>query len=130
MPISYTVTAIRTLPQPFKSCIGYLRSTHVLKTSIIARLRHSVNQGTPRTRGAPSKFVWATTTFGRGPSAEVFVKQYCLHWQKKTTGGLIDQFGSYTFTPKTTKSKKVVELAPAPRTSGVGGPRVGSTCAA
>lgn len=57
--------------------------------------------------------VAATTMFAEGPSAEVFMKHYCLHWQKKTIGGLVDQFGSYTFILKIGKTKeKVVELAP------------------
>jgi hypothetical protein len=52
------------------------------------------------------------TTFGEGPSAEVFAKHYCLHWQKRYSSVGIDQFGSCTFTPKTRKTKeKVVELA-------------------
>jgi hypothetical protein len=36
-----------------------------------------------------------------------------LHWQKRSSGGGVDQFGSYTFTLKTGKTKeKVVQLAP------------------
>jgi hypothetical protein len=61
---------------------------------------------------ALSKFVWAKTTFSRGPSAEVSAKHYCLHWWKRTTRWLVDQFGNCTFAPKAGKIKeRVVELA-------------------
>jgi hypothetical protein len=60
-----------------------------------------------------SKFIYATTTFVGGPPVEVFVKHYYLHWQKRGLGGLVDRFGSCTFTSKTDKMKdKVLELIP------------------
>lgn len=72
-----------------------------------------IHQFTPNDVVALSKFVWVTTTFGGGPSAEVFVKHYCLHWQKRYSSGGVDPFGSCTFTTKTGKTKeKVMELAP------------------
>jgi hypothetical protein len=44
---------------------------------------------------------------------EVFAKHYCLHWQKRSIDGRIDQFGSCKFTQKMGKTKeRVVELAP------------------
>jgi hypothetical protein len=58
-----------------------------------------------------AKFVWVVTSYGGQPSVEVFAKNYCLHWQKKKIGGLIAQFGSCTFTPRTGKASiKVVEI--------------------
>jgi hypothetical protein len=59
------------------------------------------------------KFVKAVTSYGEESSIEVFAKNYCLHWQKKMIGGLIAQFGSCTFTPRTRKtSTEVVEIVP------------------
>jgi hypothetical protein len=29
------------------------------------------------------------SSYGGEPSVEVFVKNYCLHWQKRKIGGLI-----------------------------------------
>jgi hypothetical protein len=53
------------------------------------------------------------SSYGGQPSAEVFAKNYCLHWQKKKIGGLIAQFGSCTFTPRTGKtSAKMIEIVP------------------
>jgi hypothetical protein len=44
---------------------------------------------------------------------EVFVKNYCLHWQKRKIGDKIAQFGSCTFTLRTGKtSAEVVEIVP------------------
>lgn len=69
-----------------------------------------------------SKFVWATTTFGGGLYVEVFAKHYYLHWQKRTTRGLVDRFGNCMFTSKTrTTKERVVELSPFSKTSEEGG---------
>jgi hypothetical protein len=54
----------------------------------------------PNARVEMSKYVWATTTFGRAASVEVFAKHCCLHGQKRSVGGIVDQFESYMFTPK------------------------------
>ena len=51
-----------------------------------------------------AKFMWVVTLYGGEPSVEVFAKNYCLHWQKNVIGGLIAQFGSCTFTPRTGKT--------------------------
>jgi hypothetical protein len=60
-----------------------------------------------------AKYVWAVTSYGGEPFVEVFAKNYCLHWQKKKIGGLIAQFWSCTFTPRTGKtSVEVVEIVP------------------
>jgi hypothetical protein len=56
------------------------------------------------------------TSYGGQPSIEVFAKNYCLHWQKRKVGDEIAQFGSCTFTPRTSKtSAEVVELVPCAR---------------
>jgi hypothetical protein len=56
------------------------------------------------------------TSYGDQPSVEVFAKNYCLHWQKRKVGNEIAQFGSCTFTPRTSKtSAEVVELVPCAR---------------
>jgi hypothetical protein len=79
----------------------------------LRRLNVQVHQLTPNAMVALSKYVWATTSNGGQPSVEVFVKYYCLHWQKRMIGNKIAQFGSCTFTPKTGKtSMEVVELPP------------------
>jgi hypothetical protein len=65
---------------------------------------------------ALAKYVWAVTSYGGQPSVEVFVKHYCLHWQKRKIGHEIAQFGSCTFTPRTGKTlTEVVELVPCAR---------------
>jgi hypothetical protein len=51
-----------------------------------------------------AKFMWVVTLYGGEPSVEVFAKNYCLHWQKNVIGGLIAQFGSCTFMPRTGKT--------------------------
>jgi hypothetical protein len=82
-------------------------------TEVLVKFKVQIHRLTSNTMVALSKFVWATTTFGGGLSVEVFTKYYWLHWQRRSSGGGVDQFGSCTFTPKTEKLKdKVVELAP------------------
>jgi hypothetical protein len=80
---------------------------------VLHRFNVQVHQLTPNVVVALSKYVWAMTSYGGQPSVEVFVKYYCLHWQKRMIGNKIAQFGSCTFTPKTGKtSMEVVELVP------------------
>jgi hypothetical protein len=70
-----------------------------------------IYQLTPNAMVALAKYVWAVSSYGGEPSVEVFAKNYCLHWQKRKIGGLIAQFGSCTFTPRTGKtSAEVVEI--------------------
>jgi hypothetical protein len=86
-----------------------------------------VHQLTPNVVVALSKYVWATTSYGGQPSVEVFVKYYCLHWQRRKIGNKIAQFGSCTFTPKTGKtSMEVIEWFPAPAINGATGGNFGS----
>jgi hypothetical protein len=60
---------------------------------------------------ALAKYVWVVSSYGGEPSIEVFAKNYCLHWQKMKINGLIAQFGSFTFTPRTGKtSAEVIEI--------------------
>jgi hypothetical protein len=71
---------------------------------------------------ALAKYVWDVSSYGGEPSVEVYVKNYCLHWQKRKIGGKISQFGSYTFTPRTGKtSAEVIEIVLCTKISGVTG---------
>jgi hypothetical protein len=72
-----------------------------------------IHQLTPNVMVALVKYIWAISSYGGEPSAEVFAKKYCLRWQKRKIGGLIAQFGSYTFTLRVGKtSAEVVEIVP------------------
>jgi hypothetical protein len=83
---------------------------------VLRKFDVQVHQLTPNAVVALEKYVWATTSYGGQPSVKVFVKYYCLHWQKRKIGNKIAQFGSCTFTPKTGKtSMEVVELVPCAR---------------
>jgi hypothetical protein len=89
---------------------------HWFMAEVLCRFEVQVHQLTPNAVVALAKYVWATTSYGGQPSVEVFVKHYCLHWQKRKIGHKIAQFGSCTFTPKTGKtSMEVVELVPCAR---------------
>jgi hypothetical protein len=89
---------------------------HRFVAEVLCRFEVQVHQLTPNVVVALAKYVWETTSYGGQPSIEVFVKHYCLHWQKRKIGHKIAQFGSCTFTPKTSKtSMEVVELVPCAR---------------
>jgi hypothetical protein len=89
---------------------------HRFVGEVLRRFNVQVHQLTLNAVVALSKYVWATTSYIGQPSVEVFVKYYCLHWQKRMIGNKIAQFGSCTFTPKTGKtSMEVVELVPCAR---------------
>jgi hypothetical protein len=75
-----------------------------------------VNQLTPNAVVALVKYVWAVSAYGGQPSVEVFMKNYCLHWQKRKIGDKIAQFGSCTCMPRSRKtSAEVVEIVPCAR---------------
>jgi hypothetical protein len=95
---------------------GLRLPAHRFVGEVLRRFNVQVHQLTPNAVVALAKYVWATTSYGGQPSVEVFVKYYCLHWQKRKIGNKIAQFGSCTFTPKTGKtSMEVVELVPCAR---------------
>jgi hypothetical protein len=95
---------------------GLRLPAHRFVVEVLRRFNVQVHQLTPNAVVALSKYVWATTSYGGQPSVEVFVKYYCLHWQKRKIENEIAQFGSCTFTPKTGKtSMEVVELVPCAR---------------
>jgi hypothetical protein len=95
---------------------GLRLHAHRFVAEVLRRFEVQVHQLTPNAVVALAKYVWATTSYGWQPSVEVFVKHYCLHWQKRKIGHKIAQFGSCTFTPKTGKaSMEVVELVPCAR---------------
>jgi hypothetical protein len=86
---------------------------HRFVGEVLGRFEVHIHQLTPNAMVALAKFVWAVTSYGEEPSFEVFVKNYCLHWQKKVVGGKIAQFGTCTFTSRTRKSSdEVVDLMP------------------
>jgi hypothetical protein len=95
---------------------GLRLPAHRFVAEVLRRFEVQVHQLTPNVVVALAKYVWAMTSYGGQPSVEVFVKHYCLHWQKRKIGHKIAQFGSCTFTPKTGKtSMEVVELVPCAR---------------
>jgi hypothetical protein len=86
---------------------------HRFVVEVLQRFAVQIHQVTPNAMVELAKFMWEATMYGGEPSVEVFVKNYCLHWQKKVASGKIMQFGSCTFTPRTGKtSGEVVELVP------------------
>jgi hypothetical protein len=95
---------------------GLRLPAHRFVGEVLRRFNVQIHQLTPNAVVALSKYVWATTSYDGQPSVEVFVKYYCLHWQKRMIGDEVAQFGSYTFTPKTGKTTmEVVELVPCAR---------------
>jgi hypothetical protein len=95
---------------------GLRLPAHRFMGEVLRRFNVQVHQLMSNVVVALAKYVWATTSYGGQPSVEVFVKYYCLHWQKRKIGNKIAQFGSCTFTPKTGKtSMEVVELVPCAR---------------
>jgi hypothetical protein len=92
---------------------GLRLPAHRFVGGVLRRFDVQVHQLTPNAVVALAKYVWATTSYGGQPSVEVFAKYYCLHWQKRKIGNKIAQFGSCTFTLKTSKtSMEVIELVP------------------
>jgi hypothetical protein len=95
---------------------GLRLPAHRFVGEVLRRFNVQIHQLTPNAVVALSKYVWATTSYGGQPSVKVFAKYYCLHWQKRMIGNKVAQFGSCTFTPKTSKtSTEVVELVPCAR---------------
>jgi hypothetical protein len=95
---------------------GLRLPAHRFVGEVLRRFEVQVHQLTPNVVVALAKYVWAMTSYGGQPSVEVFVKHYCLHWQKRKIGNKVAQFGSCTFTLKTGKtSMEVVELVPCAR---------------
>jgi hypothetical protein len=80
---------------------------------VLQKFEIQIHQLTLNVMVALAKYVWAVSSYGGEPSAEVFAKNYYLHWQKRKIGGLIAQFGSCTFTPRTEKTlAEVIEIVP------------------
>jgi hypothetical protein len=95
---------------------GLCLPAHRFMAVVLRRFEVQIHQLTPNAVVALAKYVWATTSYGGPPYVEVFVKHYCLHWQKRKMGHKIAQFGSCTFTPKTGRTSiEVVELVPCAR---------------
>lgn len=87
-----------------------------VRGEVLKRFSVQLHQLTSNAIVALSKYMWEMTTYGGEPSIQVFGKHYFLHWQKKTIGGRVIQFGSCTFTLKTRKTcGKVYELVSSPK---------------
>jgi hypothetical protein len=67
---------------------------HRFVVEVQQNFKIQIHQLTPSAMVALAKYVWAVSSYGREPFVEVFLKHYCLHWQKKNISGLIAQFGS------------------------------------
>jgi hypothetical protein len=95
---------------------GLRLPAHRFVAEVLRRFEVQVHQLTPNVVVALAKYVWVATSYGGQPSVEVFAKHYYLHWQKRKIGHEIAQFGSCTFTPRTSKTlMEVVELVPCAR---------------
>jgi hypothetical protein len=119
-----SVPGVEEVPEPEGELVvfeafftaGLHLPAHRFVAEVLRRFEVQVHQLTPNAVVALAKYVWAATSYGGQPSVEVFAKHYCLHWQKRKIGHEIAQFGSCTFTPKTSKtSMEVVELVPCAR---------------
>lgn len=60
--------------------VGLRLPTHCFVVVVLDRFRVQLHQLMPNAMVALAKFVWEVVTYGGQPSAEVFVKHYCLHW--------------------------------------------------
>jgi hypothetical protein len=95
---------------------GLRLPAHRFVVEVLQRFEVQIHQLMPNIVVALAKYVWAVTSYGGQPSVEVFVKNYCLHWQKRKIGNKITQFVSCTFTPRTGKTPaEVVEIVPCAR---------------
>jgi hypothetical protein len=86
---------------------------HRFIVEVVRRFEVQIHQLTPNAMATLVKYVWAVSSYGGEPFVEVSAKNNCPHWQKKKIGGMIAQFGSCTFTPRTGKtSADVIEIVP------------------
>jgi hypothetical protein len=91
--------------------VGLRLPAHRFVVEDLRRFGDQIHQLTPNAMAALAKYVWAVSSYGGEPFVEVFMKNYCLHWQKRKIGGMIAQFGSCTFTPRTgNTSAEVIEI--------------------
>jgi hypothetical protein len=65
---------------------GLRLPAHRFVAEVLRRFEVQVHQLTSNVVVALAKYVWVVTSFGGQPSVEVFVKHYCLHWQKRKIG--------------------------------------------
>jgi hypothetical protein len=64
-------------------------SAHRFVVEVLRKFEIQIHQLTSNVMVALAKYVWAVSSYGGEPSAEVFAKNYCLHWQKRKIAGLI-----------------------------------------
>jgi hypothetical protein len=92
---------------------GLRLPAHRFVVEVLLRFDVQIHQLALNAMAVLAKYVWVVSSYGGESSVEVFVKNYCLHWQKRKIGGKIAQFGSCTFTPRTGKtSTEVIEIVP------------------
>jgi hypothetical protein len=86
---------------------------HRFVVEVQQNFKIQIHQLMPSAMVALAKYVWAVSSYGGELFVEVFLKHYCLHWQKKNISGLIAQFGSCMFAPRTKKTLAlVIEIVP------------------
>jgi hypothetical protein len=107
---------------------GLRLPAHRFVGEVLNRFNVQVHQLTSNVVVALSKYVWATTSYGRQPSVEVFVKYYCLHWQKRMIGNKISQLGLVHLRRRSARLRwKSLSWFPAPAINGATGGSFGST---
>jgi hypothetical protein len=65
---------------------------HRFIVEVLRKFEVQIHQLTPNAIVVLAKYVWAVTSYGEEPPAEVFSKNYCLYWQKKKIGGFSRPF--------------------------------------
>jgi hypothetical protein len=71
---------------------------------VLWKFEIQIHQSTPNAMVALVKYDWAVSSYGGEPTAEVYAKNCCLHWQKMKIGGL------NAVTPKILKLGLVEEI--------------------
>jgi hypothetical protein len=56
---------------------------HRFIVEVLQKFEVQIHQLTPNAMVALTKYLWTVFSYGGEPSAVVFAKNYCLHWQKK-----------------------------------------------
>jgi hypothetical protein len=62
---------------------GLRLPAHRFVVEVLQHFEVQLHQLMPNVMVALAKFMWVEATYGGEPSVEVFVRNYCFHWQKK-----------------------------------------------
>ena len=62
---------------------------HRFIVEVLQKFEVQIHQMTLNAMVALMKYVWEVSSYGGELSAEVFTKNYCLHWKNRKIGGLI-----------------------------------------